>query len=58
VRSFTAGEAVTISGGAFAGLNAIYAGQTAREREMILLSVLGAPRLVEIGAGQLAPQGN
>jgi transcriptional antiterminator RfaH len=57
-QGFAAGAAVTISRGAFAGFNAVYAGQTSAERELILLSVLGGPRLVEIAAGQLAAQGD
>jgi transcriptional antiterminator RfaH len=54
-HDFTPGAAVAIADGPFRGLNAIYAGQTAHEREIILLTILGAARPAEISAGLIAP---
>jgi transcription antitermination factor NusG len=42
---------VAIASGPFAGLGGIYAGQTARERELILLDLLGRQTPVTIAAG-------
>jgi transcription antitermination factor NusG len=53
-RVLTPGAPVAIADGPFRALTAIYAGQSARERELILLNVLGASRPVEIAAGQIA----
>jgi transcription antitermination factor NusG len=55
-RILTPGAAVAIADGPLRGLGAIYAGQTAREREIILLHILGASRPVEISAGLVLPQ--
>jgi transcription antitermination factor NusG len=52
---FTPGATVAIAGGALAGFDAIYVGQRAQERELILLHILGASRPVEIAARLLAP---
>jgi transcriptional antiterminator RfaH len=54
-RVITPGATVAISVGPFASFDAIYAGQTARERELVLITILGASRPVEISAGLLAP---
>jgi transcriptional antiterminator RfaH len=55
-HDFPPGATVAIADGPFRGLSAVYAGMTTSEREVILLSVLGAPRRVEISAGLLAPR--
>jgi transcription antitermination factor NusG len=52
-RILTPGAAVAITGGPFAGLNGAYAGMSARERELVLLNILGATRPVEIAAGSV-----
>jgi transcriptional antiterminator RfaH len=49
------GTAVAITDGPFRGLSGVYAGMSARERELVLLNVLGAQRPVEVAAGLLAP---
>jgi transcriptional antiterminator RfaH len=54
-RIIAPGAAVAIADGPFRGFDAIYAGQTARERELILINILGASRPVEIASGLLAP---
>ncbi len=54
-REFTPGAAVSIAAGPLAGFDAIYSGQKAAEREIILLTILGASRPVEISAGLLTP---
>jgi transcription antitermination factor NusG len=52
-HAFTPGAPVAIAGGPLAGFNGLYAGQTARERELILIDILGATGPVEIAAGSL-----
>ena len=52
---FTPGAQVSISGGPFAGFSGLYAGQTARERELILINILGATRPVAVAAGLVVP---
>ena len=54
-RIIAPGAAVTISAGAFAGFNAIHTGMTAGERELVLINILGASRLVEVAAGLVVP---
>jgi transcriptional antiterminator RfaH len=54
-HDFTPGAAVAVVDGALRGFDGVYVGQTARERELILLNILGASRPVEIAAGLLAP---
>ena len=51
----TPGAAVAITGGPFAGLNGVYAGMSARERELVLLNILGASRQVEVAANLIVP---
>ena len=48
------GAKVKIAGGPFRGFTGIYAGQTARERERILIDLLGRKAPVELLRGQLA----
>jgi transcriptional antiterminator RfaH len=50
------GATVAIVDGPFRGLEGIYAGMGARERELVLLNVLGAQRPVAIAAHLIAPQ--
>jgi transcriptional antiterminator RfaH len=45
---FRVGDAVRITKGAFAGVDALYSGQAPRERARILLEWLGQPRLTII----------
>jgi transcriptional antiterminator RfaH len=47
------GAKVRITAGAFRGLDGIYAGQTARDRERVLLDFLGRQALVELRSGQI-----
>jgi transcription antitermination factor NusG len=54
-RVLAPGAAIAVTGGPFAGLNGVYAGMSAREREMVLLTVLGASRPVEIAASLVVP---
>ena len=54
-RAFTPGARVEIAGGPFRGVEGVYQGMSARERELVLLNVLGSQRPVEIAAGLLAP---
>jgi len=53
-RAFTPGATVEIAGGPFYGLTGVYVGMSARERELVLLNVLGAARPVAVPAGLLA----
>jgi transcription antitermination factor NusG len=48
-RVLTPGAMVAIAGGPFRGFDGIYAGQTAQERELVLLNILG------VAAGLIAP---
>jgi transcriptional antiterminator RfaH len=54
-RILTPGAVVAIADGPFRGFEGIYSGQSAQEREIVLLNLLGAVRPVEIAAGLLAP---
>jgi transcription antitermination factor NusG len=54
-HEFAPGATVAIATGPFQGFSAIYAGQTAGERELILLDLLGRQTPVTIAAGLLAP---
>jgi transcriptional antiterminator RfaH len=55
-RQIAIGSKVRITGGPFGGMSGLYAGQSTRERELVLLNVLGGQRPVAIAAGLLAPQ--
>ena len=50
------GAPVAIADGPLRGLSGVYAGMTARDRELVLLNVLGATRPVELAAGLIVPQ--
>jgi transcription antitermination factor NusG len=52
---FEPGAPVMIAGGPFRGLAGIYGGQTAHERELILLDVLGRATPVDVAAGLVVP---
>ena len=54
-REIAIGSKVKIVGGAFDGAAGLYAGQTTRERELVLLNMLGGPRKIAISAGLVAP---
>lgn len=55
-RIFTPGAAVAIADGPLRGLEAIHTGMSAHDREIVLLTMLGASRPIEIAAGLLAPR--
>src|SRR5580704_14028785 len=55
-RVLAPGATVAIVDGPFRGFSGVYAGMGARERELVLLNVLGGPRKIEIAAGLIAPQ--
>ena len=55
-REIAIGSKVRITGGPFGGMSGLYAGQSTRERELVLLNVLGGQRPVAISAGLVAPQ--
>ena len=55
-RTIAIGSKVKITGGPFGGMSGLYAGQSTRERELVLLNVLGSQRPVAISAGLVAPQ--
>jgi transcriptional antiterminator RfaH len=55
-RIIPIGAKVKVASGPFRGFTGIYAGQTARERERILIDMLGRKAPVELLRGQLAPQ--
>jgi transcription antitermination factor NusG len=54
-RQIAVGAKVKILGGAFSGMSGLYAGQSTRERELVLLNLLGGQRPVSIAAGLVAP---
>jgi transcription antitermination factor NusG len=54
-RVFSAGETVTITSGAFRGFRGLHTGMTTRDREVILLDVLGGKRPIAIASHQVAP---
>lgn len=55
-REIAVGAKVRITAGPFGGMSGLYAGQSTRERELVLLNVLGGQRSVAIAAGLVAPQ--
>ena len=55
-RTIAIGAKVRITGGPFGGMSGLYAGQSTRERELVLLNVLGGQRPVSIAAGLVVPQ--
>jgi hypothetical protein len=46
---------VKITAGPFGGMSGLYAGQSTRERELVLLNLLGGQRPATIAAGLVAP---
>jgi transcription antitermination factor NusG len=55
-RQIAIGSKVKITSGPFGGWVGLYAGMTTRERELVLLNVLGAQRPVAIASHLIAPQ--
>jgi transcription antitermination factor NusG len=55
-RTISIGSKVKITSGPFGGWVGLYAGMTTRERELVLLNVLGGQRPVAIAAHLIAPQ--
>jgi transcriptional antiterminator RfaH len=53
-RKIAVGTLVKISAGPFRGFSAIYAGQTARERERVLIELLGRQAPLELQPDQIA----
>ena len=53
-RAFAAGEAVTVTGGAFRGFHGLHTGMSAHDREVVLLDVLGGKRPIAIAADHLS----
>jgi transcriptional antiterminator RfaH len=51
------GAKVRITAGPFSGMSGLYAGMTTKDRERVLLHVLGGQRRVEIAAGLVVPLG-
>jgi transcriptional antiterminator RfaH len=54
-RAFEPGEQVSIVDGPFRGFNGLHTGMSTRDRETVLLNILGGPRPVEVPAGLVAP---
>ena len=54
-RKIAIGAKVRITAGPFNGMSGLYAGQSTRERELVLLNVLGGQRPVSIAAGLVVP---
>jgi transcriptional antiterminator RfaH len=47
---------VKVTAGPFGGMSGLYAGQSTRERELVLLNILGGQRPVAIARNLVAPQ--
>jgi transcription antitermination factor NusG len=56
-RQIAVGARVRIASGLFGGMSGLYAGQSTRERELVLLNVLGGQRPVAIAANLVVPLG-
>jgi transcriptional antiterminator RfaH len=54
-RKIAIGAKVRVASGPFGGMSGLYAGQSTRERELILLDLLGRQTPVTIAAGLVAP---
>jgi transcriptional antiterminator RfaH len=54
-RKIAIGARVRIASGPFGGMSGLYAGQSTRERELILLNLLGSQRPVAIAANLIVP---
>jgi transcriptional antiterminator RfaH len=55
-RKIAIGAKVRIASGPFGGWRGLYAGQSTRERELVLLNVLGGQRPVAIASNLIIPQ--
>ncbi len=55
-RTIAIGAKVRIAAGPFGGMSGLYAGQSTRERELVLLDLLGGQRPVAIAANLVVPQ--
>ena len=55
-RKIAIGAKVKVTVGPFGGMSGPYAGQSTRERELILLNLLGSQRPVAIAANLVVPQ--
>ena len=55
-RKIAIGSKVRITAGPFGGMSGLYVGQSTRERELVLLNVLGSQRPVAIAAHLVAAQ--
>jgi transcription antitermination factor NusG len=56
-RQIAVGARVRIASGLFGGMSGLYAGQSTRERQLVLLNVLGGQRPVAIAANLVVPLG-
>ena len=54
-RKIAVGAKVKITGGPFGGMSGLYAGQSTREREFVLLNLLGGQRPVAIAGNLVVP---
>jgi transcriptional antiterminator RfaH len=55
-RKIAIGAKVKVTAGPFGGMSGLYAGQSTREREIVLLNLLGGQRPVPIAGNLVAPQ--
>jgi hypothetical protein len=55
-RKIAIGAKVKVTAGPFGGMTGLYAGQSTREREVVLLNLLGSQRPVAIAANLVVPQ--
>jgi transcriptional antiterminator RfaH len=55
-RQIAIGAKVRIASGPFGGMAGLYAGQSTRERELVLLNLLGGQRPVAVAANLVIPQ--
>ena len=55
-REIAVGAKVRITAGPFGGMRGLYAGMAPRDRERVLLNLLGGQRPVTIAAGLVVPQ--
>jgi transcription antitermination factor NusG len=55
-RAYEPGAKVWVIDGPFRGFNGLHTGMSTRDREMVLINILGATRPVEIPAGLIASQ--
>jgi transcriptional antiterminator RfaH len=55
-RAFWKGEAVRIVGGPFQGVTALHSGMSASEKEILLITMLGASRRIPVPSHLVVPQ--